>query len=159
MLCKRSTQLIYFIHNSMYRLEILNHPQGARLSELPPTLPSLPWLPLVKGVSGFAFSLQDQKYLCCCLIIKSCPTLCDPMDCSPPRSVHGIFQARILELVAIYFSRESSQSRNRTRVSCLAGEFFYHWATWETHQKYLIGLKKNPADYSLIIIQMKTNNN
>ena len=114
MLCKRSTQLICFIRNSMYRLEILNHPQGARLSELPPTLPSLPWLPLVKGVSGFAFSLQDQKYLCCCLITKSCPTLCNPMDCSPPGSVHGIFQARILELVAIYFSRESSQSRNRT---------------------------------------------
>ena len=125
-LCKRSTQLICFIRNSMYRLESLNHPQGARLSELLPTLPSLPWLPLVKGVSGFAFSLQDQKYLCCSLITKSCPTLCNPMDCSPPGSVHGIFQARILELVAIYFSRESSQSRNRTRVSCLAGEFFYH---------------------------------
>ena len=48
----------------------------------------------------------------------SCPTLCDPMDCSPPgSSVHGIFQARILEWVAISFSRVSSQPRDQTRVS------------------------------------------
>ena len=44
-----------------------------------------------------------------------CPTLCDPMDCSPPGpSVHGILQARILEWVAISFFRESSQPRDRT---------------------------------------------
>ena len=42
----------------------------------------------------------------CCLVTQSCPTLCDPMDCSPPgSSVHGIFQARILEWVVISFSR------------------------------------------------------
>ena len=41
-------------------------------------------------------------------VIQSCPTLCDPMDCSPPgSSIHGIFQARILEWVAISFSRGS----------------------------------------------------
>ena len=46
-----------------------------------------------------------------------CPTWYDPMDCSPPgSSVHGILQARILEWVAIPFSRESSQPRNRTQV-------------------------------------------
>ena len=45
----------------------------------------------------------------CVLVAQSCPTLCDPMDCSPPSSsVHGIFQARILEWVAISFSREFS---------------------------------------------------
>ena len=45
----------------------------------------------------------------CCLVAKLCPTLCDPMDCSPPASsVHGISQARILEWVAIASSRESS---------------------------------------------------
>ena len=44
---------------------------------------------------------------------QSCPTLCDPMDCSPPgSSIHGIFQARILEWVAILFSRGSSQPRD-----------------------------------------------
>ena len=43
--------------------------------------------------------------LVCCLVAKSCPPLCDPMDCSPPgSSVHGISQARILEWVAISFS-------------------------------------------------------
>ena len=45
-----------------------------------------------------------------------CPTLCNPMDCSPPgSSVHGILQARILEWVAYHFSRGSSRPRNRTR--------------------------------------------
>ena len=48
----------------------------------------------------------------CVIVSQSCPTLCDPMDCSPPgSSVHGPFQARILEWVAIYFSRGSSQPR------------------------------------------------
>ena len=43
-------------------------------------------------------------------VAQSCPTVCDPMDCSPPgSSVHGIFQARVLEWVAISFSRGSSQ--------------------------------------------------
>ena len=51
-------------------------------------------------------------------LLQSCPSLCDPMDCSPPgSSVHGILQARILEWVAIPFSRGSSQPRNRTRIS------------------------------------------
>ena len=48
-------------------------------------------------------------------VAQSCPTLCDPMDCSPPgSSVHGVFQARILEWVAISFSRGSSQPRSPT---------------------------------------------
>ena len=64
------------------------------------------------------------------LVSQSCLTLCDPMDCSPPgSSVHEIFQTRILEWVAISFSRGSSQPRDRTRVSCTAGRFFTYWAT------------------------------
>ena len=52
-------------------------------------------------------------------------TLCDLMDCSPPgSSVHGILQARILEWVAIPFSRRSSWSMDWTHVSCIAGRFF-----------------------------------
>ena len=59
------------------------------------------------------------------LLAQSCPTLCDPMDCSPSASsVHGILQARILERVVMTFSRGSFQPRNRTRVSCIAGRFF-----------------------------------
>ena len=61
-------------------------------------------------------------------------TLCDPMDCSPPgSSVQGILQARILERVAMPSSRESTRPRNQTHiscVSCIAGEFFTHWATY-----------------------------
>ena len=66
----------------------------------------------------------------CVLVAQSYPTLCDPMDCNPPgSSVHEIFQARILEWVAISFSRGSSQPRDRTWVSCTAGKFFTDWAT------------------------------
>ena len=50
------------------------------------------------------------------LVSQSCPTLCDPVDCNPPgSSVHGILQARILEWVAILFSRGPSQPRYETR--------------------------------------------
>ena len=56
---------------------------------------------------------------------KSCPTLCDPVDCSlPASSVHGIFQARILGWVAISLSTGTSRLRDQTCVSCLAGGFF-----------------------------------
>ena len=59
-------------------------------------------------------------------VTQSCPTLCDPVDCCQPgSSVRGIFQARILEWVAISFFRGSSQPRDRTWVSCMAGRFFY----------------------------------
>ena len=57
---------------------------------------------------------------------------CDPVDCSlPGSSVHGILQARILEWVAISFSRGSSQPRDRTRVSRIGGRHFNLWATRE----------------------------
>ena len=59
------------------------------------------------------------------LVAQSCLTLCNPMDCSlPDSSVHGILQARILNWVTIPFSRVSSQPRDQTRVSCVAGRFF-----------------------------------
>ena len=59
----------------------------------------------------------------CCWIAKSCLTLCDPIDYSlPGSSVHGIFQARVLEQVTISSSRGSSRPRNRICVSCIAGE-------------------------------------
>ena len=72
-------------------------------------------------------------------VIQSYPTLCDPMDCSPPgSSVHGILQARILEWVAISFSRRSSQPRDQTQVSHIAGRCFNLWATREALTFYNI---------------------
>ena len=57
------------------------------------------------------------------IVAQSCLTPCDPMDCIPPDSyVCGIFQARILECVAIPFSRGSSWPRDQTCVSCIAGD-------------------------------------
>jgi len=58
-------------------------------------------------------------------VTQSCPTLCDPMDCSlPGSSVHGIFQATVLEWIAISFSKGSSQPRDRTRVSRIVDRRF-----------------------------------
>ena len=58
-------------------------------------------------------------------VVQSCPTLCDPMDCRlPSSSVHGILQARILEWVAISFSRGSFRPRDQTRVSHIVGRRF-----------------------------------
>ena len=70
----------------------------------------------------------------CCLLpaewLQLCPTLCDTRDCSPPvSSIHGIFQARVLEWAAISFYWGSSQPRDRTRVSHVADRHFTIWAT------------------------------
>ena len=70
-----------------------------------------------------AFRLQkvDVKVL----VAQWCPTACYPMDCNPPgSSVHEVLQARILEWVASPFSRGSSQSSDRTQISCIAGTLF-----------------------------------
>ena len=61
-------------------------------------------------------TLQGCWHICA----ESCPTICSPKDCSlPVSSVQGIFQARILERVAISYSRGSSQPRDQARVSCI----------------------------------------
>ena len=71
------------------------------------------------------------------LVTQLCLTLCNPMDCSPPGfSVHGIFQARILELVVTPFSRGSSQPRDRTLISCIAGRFLTHLSHQGRLQKW-----------------------
>ena len=58
-----------------------------------------------------------------CLVSQSCPTLCDPMDCSPPgSSVHGILWARILEWVAMPSSRGPSQHKDQTRSATLQAD-------------------------------------
>ena len=68
-------------------------------------------------------------------VAQSCLTLCDPMDCSlPVSSVHGIFQTRVLEWVAVSFSRGSSWPRDRTQVSHIAGRRFTTWASREARK-------------------------
>ena len=70
-------------------------------------------------------------------VAQSCPTLCNLMDCSlPGSSVHGIFQAKELEWVAISFFRGSSWCRDRTQVSSIAGRCFTVWATREVMITY-----------------------
>ena len=85
------------------------------------------------------------------LVTQSCPTLCDPMDCSPLGSVHGISQARILEWVAISFSRGPSQPRDRTQIFYIAGSFFTVWATREAHVEWMGSSKNNVCIDSIII--------
>ena len=83
-----------------------------------------PWTAARQTFPSFTISRSE--------VAQSCPTLCDPMDCSlPGSSIHGILQARILEWVAISFSRGSSQPRDQTRVSLIAGRRFNLWATRE----------------------------
>ena len=91
------------------------------------------------------FCSQMSRAMCVCVRAwvhvhaQLCPTLCNPMDCSPPGSyVHGTSQARILEWVAISFLRGSSQPRDRTRigiliscVSCIGRQILYHCTTRE----------------------------
>ena len=73
----------------------------------------------MRANTGFIY--MKAKVAQCCL------TLCDPKD----YTVHGILQARILEWVAFPFSRGSSQPRDPTQVTCIAGGFFTRWATRE----------------------------
>ena len=66
-----------------------------------------------------------------CVCTQPCPSLCDPVDCSPQgSSVHEIFQARILEWVAIAFSRGSSQPRDQTHISCTDWQILYRCESW-----------------------------
>ena len=81
----------------------------------------------VETVADFIFRGSKESE-----IAQSCPTLCDPRDCGlPSSSVHGIFQAIVLELIAISFSSGSSWPRDRTQVSCIVDRRFTVWATRE----------------------------
>ena len=66
---------------------------------------------------------------------QSCLMTCDPMNCSPPSSsVHGVFHAKILESVAIFYSRRSSRPRDLTHVSCTScidRQILCHYTIWE----------------------------
>ena len=88
------------------------------------------WCQSIK--SGTRKSLSEG-----CEVSQSCLTLYDPVDYSlPGSSIHGIFQARVLEWVAISFSRGSSQPRGWTWISCIAGRCFTIWASSEASEGY-----------------------
>ena len=71
-----------------------------------------------------------------------CPTLCDPMDCSPPvSSVYGIFQARILEWVALWVIFLNQGRTHISCVSCIGRRILYHCATWEALYSPICGTK------------------
>ena len=77
-------------------------------------------------------------YVSYCLASKLCLTLCDPMDCSPPgSSIHRISQVRLLEWVAVSFSRGSSRPRGQTQVSRIVDKRFTIWATREVIKEYI----------------------
>ena len=80
--------------------------------------------PLKTGSSEFLYS--EVK------VAQSYPTLCDPMG----YTVHEILQARILEWVAVPFSRGSSQPRDWIQASCIVGGFFTSWATKEAQENW-----------------------
>ena len=83
----------------------------------------------MKCLLFFRFSFSLRWF---CLVTESCPTLRDPMDCSPPgSSVHGILQARRLEWVVVSFTRDLPDPGIEPRSPALADRFFTIWATWE----------------------------
>ena len=91
-----------------------------------------------------------------CLSAQSCPTLCNPMDCSPPGfSVHGIFQARMLEWVAVTFSKRSSQIQVLNCVYCIGDGFFTHCVTWEAKYTFIISVCSMVSMCELIIGEIK----
>ena len=118
------------------------------MTETTPAMAHLCLLFFSPGITGsssecvlFPACWNNFIYMCVCggggvQLLQSCPTLCDPMDCSPPgSSIHGIFQARILEWMAISSSRGSSLPRNQIHVFCVSwiGRWIlYHWATWDS---------------------------
>ena len=84
-------------------------------------------------------------------ITQLCPPLCNPMD----YTVHGILQARILEWVAFPFSRGSSQLRDQTQVSRIAGGFFTSWARREAKAGWIKVKYINWDIYSILFMQIQ----
>ena len=104
----------------------------SRLSDLSLLITTSSWR---RG--GKRVEVQNTEFISESEVTQSCLALCDPMDCSLPGfSVHGILQARILEWIAISFSRRSSHPRVGTRVSHIVGRCFTICATREVISPY-----------------------
>ena len=93
--------------------------------------------PLEEEMEDFIFNLLSIKFSMCvhAKLLQLCLNLCNPMECNPPdSSVHVILQARILEWMAMPFSRGSFPLRDQTQVSYVSWigrQFLYSGATWE----------------------------
>jgi len=100
---------------------------------------------------------QSKKYFIfshVCMLSRDW-LFCNPMNYSLPSfSVHGIFQARILEWVAISFSRGSSQPRDQTQVSCIADRFFTSWATSEAQDNITKKQKKKKKKNNSLFLHL-----
>ena len=110
----------------------------------------LKWLSRTPQLCGAHFS-EAAFPVCVCVVLVAqlCLTLGGPLDSSPPgSSVHGILQARILDRVAISYSRQSSQPRDSG--SCIGRQILYHWATWEAlgFPRFLHHFKTGPHPQS-----------
>ena len=131
---------IWHAHYSIVPYPGISYPQSLHIEtyhflEAQLKMPPLSW--------SFFIMIQDPRrshmlqsnsaHMLVCA--QLCLTLCDPMHCSPPvSSIHGIFQARILDWVAISFFRGSTRPRNQTHISCVSWNsrwILYHCATWE----------------------------
>ena len=108
------------------------HFKGEKKGVLSKVYPAYFWLLLITCCQKMCLRWNSYSFMW--VHAQSCPTLCEPKDCSlPGSSVHGILQARILEWVAISFSRGSSQPRDWARVSWSGRQIPYHCTTWEAH--------------------------
>ena len=128
---------LYFLKSVALGFLSIDTSPGFPLLPLATFSPPVALLPCTRG--GYVFllpplhapSVPSSEHQCVrAQLLQSCPTRCDPVDCSPPgSSVHEILQARILEWVAMPSSRGSSRPRDRTHISCVsctAGGFFTH---------------------------------
>ena len=89
----------------------------------------------ISCIAGRFFTAEPPEVIS--EVAQLCLTLCNPMDyILPGSSIHGIFQARVLEWVAISFSRGSSPPRDQTQVSWIAGRHFTIWATKEADRSF-----------------------
>ena len=127
-------------------IKILNNPRHSCTNEQFPCRDNWYIFKIIKEIchhqkenDSSTTKLTSMEYDGLCVGLCVCGWVCvcyysvmsDPMDCSPPgSSVHGILQARILEWVAIPFSRVSSWPRGQTQVSCISGRFFTVWVIW-----------------------------
>ena len=110
-----------------------------------------------QNTSVFHRSRTNISKICRSEVAQLCPTVCDPINCSVPgSSVHGIFQATVLERIAISFSRESSQPRAQTQVSCIVDRRFTVWATREVLESIWAGSKPPLTFFSELQLIYKT---
>ena len=117
------------VFNSLFLCTFINHLKNSINITKQLFQKVLWWMRLSAGKRA-----KTWARMCACKVAQSCLTLCSPMD----YTVHGILQAGILEWGVVPFSRWSSQPRDWTQVSCIAGRFFTSWATREV-QEYRVG--------------------